>query len=751
VGTYSDLLKTEGYTNIDCIEAFEPYVNDYNLREKYKNVFIGDVVEMDINFENYDLIIFGDVIEHISLESTSKILERIKEVNVIIAVPFESKQGEHFGNKYEIHLQEDLTFENCFERFVGFYPLCVRFDYGIFVKEPLDKIFIETGQKIVPESFLNYIKINFNDMELYDISNDETTSKQIDKNFSSSSSKDYKTTIVTAMWDLGRGNIASSFKRNYSDYLKKFGELLKTDIPMYIFADKNDEEFIWSVRDKKNTVVNFMTLEELKKWFEFTEKTNQIRTQDDWLSQAAWLRESPQATLECYNPLVMSKMFMLNNVTIWNPFNSDYFFWIDGGITSTVHYGYFTHDKVFDKIPKVLEENKDFIFISYPYEGGSEVHGFKREPLAKVCNTDYVKYVCRGGFFGGKKETINQVNGLYYSYLKNSLHEGLMGTEESIFTILMHNHGEMITQYMIEGNGLVWPFFEDVKNGTYNKNIINKEPTRVNLNLDKVGLYVITFNSPKQFKTLIQSMINYDKEFLDKTQKFLLDNSSDLTTTEEYLTICEEFGFKHIKKDNLGICGGRQWIAEHFDKETDLDFYLFFEDDMFFYSKDGVCKNGFNRYVSNLYTKSLEIIKKENFDFLKLNYSEFYGDNGTQWSWYNVPQVIREKFWPGKNRLPEMGLDPNAPKTVYKNILSHKGVPYASGEIYYCNWPQVVTRPGNKKMFLDTTWAHPFEQTWMSHMYQLVKSGDLNPGILLMTPTEHDRFEHYDRGLRKES
>ena len=138
-------------------------------------------------------------------------------------------------------------------------------------------------------------------------------------------------------------------------------------------------------------------------------------------------------------------------------------------------------------------------------------------------------------------------------------------------------------------------------------------------------------------------------------------------------------------------------------------------------------------------------------DFLKLNYTEFYGDNGTQWSWYNVPQSVRQEFWPGKPRLPEMGLDPNAPKTQFSAVLSHKGIPYAVGEVYYCNWPQIVSRTGNKKMFLDTTWAYPFEQTWMSHMYQLVKKDELYPGLLLMTPTEHDRFEHYNRELRKES
>ena len=134
-----------------------------------------------------------------------------------------------------------------------------------------------------------------------------------------------------------------------------------------------------------------------------------------------------------------------------------------------------------------------------------------------------------------------------------------------------------------------------------------------------------------------------------------------------------------------------------------------------------------------------------------MNYSEFFGDNGTQWAWYNVPQSVRDEFWPGKPRLPEMGLDPNAPKTKFNMVVSHKGVPYAIGEIYYCNWPQIVSKEGSKKMFLETTWARPFEQTWMSHIYQEMKKDRIHAGLLMMTPTEHDRFEHYDRSLRKES
>jgi len=245
-------------------------------------------------------------------------------------------------------------------------------------------------------------------------------------------------------------------------------------------------------------------------------------------------------------------------------------------------------------------------------------------------------------------------------------------------------------------------------------------------------------------------MLQYDRNFIDKPVKYLLDNSTDLSTTERYLELCNEYGFEHIKKDNIGISGGRQFIAEHFSK-TDLEFMYFFEDDMFFYPKKGdVCRNGFNRFVDNLYTKSLTIIRNEKLDFLKLNFSEFYGDNSTQFAWYNVPQVVRESIWPNNKRLPVQGLDPNAPKTNFEMIKSYEGVPYATGYIFYCNWPQVVSKEGNYRMFIETTFQSPHEQTLMSFMYQETIKGKIKSGILLMTPTEHNRFDFYSSDLRKE-
>ncbi len=552
-----------------------------------------------------------------------------------------------------------------------------------------------------------------------------------------------KTTLVTGLWNIGRSDLSVGWSRGYEHYLNKFEQLLKSNYNFIIFGDRELEEFVMARRSPENT--QFIVRE--LSWFknEFYDIIQKIRTNPNWYNQVGWLTDSTQAKLDMYNPLVMSKVFLLHDAKILDKFNSNYLFWIDAGLTNTVHSGYFTHDNVIEN----LGEHNFISFVSFPYKAESEIHGFNYEHMCSMVG-EKIDKVCRGGFFGGPKELISEFNSQYYSLMKETLNSGFMGTEESLFTILLYKYCETYRYFEIESNGLLSKFFEDVKNN--NQKLLSMCPKVSKSSKElNVGLYVIGFNSPKQFETLIESMIQYDCQFIDGPKKFLLDNSSDESTFQRYSELCEEFDFVHIKKDNLGICGGRQFIAEHADLNN-FDYYFFFEDDMFFYTKKGeVCRNGFNRYVNNFYNNVLQIIQKHDFDFLKFNYSEFFGDNGVQWSWYNVPQTIREKFFPNNTQLPKHGIDQNAPRTNYENIRSHNGIPYVTGEVYYSNWPQVVSKEGNKKMFLDTKWAHPYEQTWMSHIFQETKVGKIKPALLLMTPTEHNRFEHYSGNLRKES
>jgi hypothetical protein len=552
---------------------------------------------------------------------------------------------------------------------------------------------------------------------------------------------DSKVTIITGLWDLKRGEIEGWGKRDFQTYKDRFFELLKSPVQMAIFIPESLREEVVEVRQKYPTKIYTKELRDFKLYNPFFKKINEIRTDPKWVGQAGWLAESPQAQLEYYNPMMMSKMFMVNEIATINPFNSEYFYWIDGGLSATVHQGYFNHDDVFNVLPSYSDEINKFVFLQYPYEANNEIHGFERKKIAEYCNVDFVDKISRGGFWGGKKEHIHQVHGLYYYYLANTLSEGYMGADESLNTILSYRHPELIHNFELGGDGLCWPFFENLKEYLQPAFTIKE---------NKTALYVLTFNSPKQFETLIESFKQYDSDYLDLPEKYLINNSTKKGVARAYNKLCKDYGFTQIKKKNIGICGGRQFIAEHFDTETQADYYLFFEDDMFFYNgEETTCRNGFTRKIPELYRKSLEIVFNESFDFLKLNFSEFFGDNSKQWAWHNVSAQDRKMLFPD-NPVKETGDTEAAPFKNYKHIKSYEGIPYATGEVYYCNWPQIVSREGNKKMFLDTKWDYPYEQTWMSHMYQETVKGNLNPGILLATPTEHDRFEFYPGEERRE-
>ena len=555
------------------------------------------------------------------------------------------------------------------------------------------------------------------------------------------------TTIVTGIWDIKREELSEGWSRSFQHYLNNLEKLLKVDDNMIIYIEEKYRSFVEERRKKENTMIIVRELSWFKDNSSIYDNIQKIRQNPDWYNQSGWLVDSTQAKLEMYNPIVMSKMFLLNDASILDPFNSDNMVWVDGALTNTVHEGYFWKDNVISKFTKYLTK---FSFVCFPYDGKVEIHGFKYDEMCRYSDAA-VNKVARGGIFGGPKSLIGKINEIYYGLLSETLSKGLMGTEESLFTIMTYKYPELIQYFEIEMNGLLGIFFENLKNDTLiakqEKMDVVKQNPHNKLN---TALYVLTYNSPNQFEKLCISFEEYDKTFLDKPKKFLLNNSVNRETDVSYSYLCEKYGFEEIKKDNIGICGGRQFIAEHAE-ENGFDYHFFFEDDMFFYlGPDEFCRNGFRRKIKNFYTIMMDIMWNENFDYLKWNFSEFFGDNTKQWAWHNVPAGIRAQLFP-ENPV-KINSDVNAaPFLNFKNIKSYRQLPYATGDIYYCNWPQVVSREGNKKMFLETKWAHPFEQTWMSHIYQETIKNKIKTGILLASPTEHDRFEHYSMEERREN
>lgn len=109
---------------MDAVEAYAP--NMVRL-VGYRAAIHADI--RFFRFDWYDLIIFGDVIEHLTVEDAKALFEytgpRCRDM--IVAVPFLYPQGAIYGNPYEVHRQPDLTPAIFNERYPGFEPV-VLFD-----------------------------------------------------------------------------------------------------------------------------------------------------------------------------------------------------------------------------------------------------------------------------------------------------------------------------------------------------------------------------------------------------------------------------------------------------------------------------------------------------------------------------------------------------------------------------------------------------------------------------------------------
>ena len=791
-------------------------------------------------------------------------------------------------------------------------------------------------KSVIPETTKNlFTKLNEYDIKLY-----EYALKLRDE-------KEKNITYVTALLNINRDTLeGNQFKRDFKTYLDKLEVLLRNlqNKNLVIYIEEENYKFVKDI--KQHRVILKPITQDMIRNTEYYDKIQKIRTNPEWSGQNNWLPNSPQAKLELYNPLIFQKIHLLEEVSSKNPFNNDYFVWVDAGIANAqAAPGVFREDWFENNIYTDLDK---FLFINYPYNNFNEIHGFKKEGLMKYVS-DEINTVTRATFFGGKKDYIKFLSQKFREISHDSLDNGYLGTEESIFTILTYLYPNKINSRMINNTGLVRNYFENLKNMnssnnteqvtkdylpepykglrnqqnpkafdaftkffnehtdidliieigagmggftlflkeqsdkinsrfiTYdisedkcnqikklidgidirckdvndvftlneieieiskskktlilcdggdsakdiseitplmkkgdiimghdyapNKDIFNEKYkgkiwdwleltdkdientvnqyklVDVNVELNnvawvskmktiekqvkevkdlsklKTNLYMLTFNFPEQVLHTINSM-KKTPEWLEKPNLYLLDNSTDENAKLRNREIASSYNFEYIDLGgNTGICGGRQAAAEHFDK-SDADFMFFFEDDMTVNPpelKGEVCRNGFRKYIPNIYNLVHKIMLKDGFDFLKLSFTEVYFDNDKQCSWYNVPQEIRTRDWPHYDKLPTRGLDPNVPLTNFKNIRNMEGLTYIDGEVYYANWPMIVSKEGNRKMFIETKWAHPFEQTWMSNMYQKTKRGELNPAILLASPIWHERIKHYRPEERREN
>lgn len=257
----------------------------------------------------------------------------------------------------------------------------------------------------------------------------------------------YDITIVSAFVDLDRKD------RDESHYLKSLENLLKSRHPIFLFCDEKYFEIARQMRGGTPLELIKFDKTDIENLSMF-KQVQAIVNDEKWINQADWLKNSVNR-----DPYYICLTFMKQKFLQYtkNKSGSTYYYWVDSGVFSSYKINENINEFSLTKIPK-----DRFFITSFDYAADKEIHGFNIEGMTELCNGVRPNYVCRATVFGGTKYQIDVGAELFDEVLRCSLNKNLVGTEESIYTIISHQYPLFFNRHNMP-NGSIYNFLRTIK------------------------------------------------------------------------------------------------------------------------------------------------------------------------------------------------------------------------------------------------------------------------------------------------
>lgn len=112
------------------IEVWTPYLQEFNLLQRYDLMCCMDARQ--INNWAADIVIFGDILEHMPLEDAVALWDRAgtQSQHRLLAIPtVYYPQGHIHDNPYEAHVTENWTHEDVLNTFKGITDYSPQYPY----------------------------------------------------------------------------------------------------------------------------------------------------------------------------------------------------------------------------------------------------------------------------------------------------------------------------------------------------------------------------------------------------------------------------------------------------------------------------------------------------------------------------------------------------------------------------------------------------------------------------------------------
>ena len=207
------------------------------------------------------------------------------------------------------------------------------------------------------------------------------------------------TTIVTAFFDINREKNGDGRKLN--DYLSWIQKTLQLNCNMYIVTESKFVDFMKENRPNGyNTFIKEDTLENAD-YYKYLPKMTEILNSTEYKDKIAYPNRV-ECKLPEYNVIQYSKFGWLNDAIQNNPFKTDYFFWMDAGISR-----FFQNMNLSTQFPSLLKQQNVLNQI------GNQFIIQQRQDLQRYTINDNFIWgadnLFKGGMFGGYKDIILEV------------------------------------------------------------------------------------------------------------------------------------------------------------------------------------------------------------------------------------------------------------------------------------------------------------------------------------------------------
>ena len=224
--------------------------------------------------------------------------------------------------------------------------------------------------------------------------------------------------------------------------IKKFLNPLDSSIPLIIYGSAGPATLAITERLPNSTYL-------------ISKSINEFREQDLYIKLLQNINvdlESEASKIEAENVadssfMDLSKMFLLNDATLFNPFNTELFLWVDIKILPEIVSSLENQNKTFSKKLKEIYDDMRLFLPSCALKK-SDIENFNIASQIWLGHDESIpKYKATGYMFGGHKQAINNFNAVYYGCLNRLLDNKITCSASTVLTVSSYSHNYLCNIY----------------------------------------------------------------------------------------------------------------------------------------------------------------------------------------------------------------------------------------------------------------------------------------------------------------